>query len=70
MMQNAEIKAVYERYGTSMTGGCLQLAIQLPIIFALYRVILNIPAYVSAVRVYFDQIVTAIGGATAIEKVK
>ena len=69
MMQNAEIKAVYERYGTSMTGGCLQLAIQLPIIFALYRVILNIPAYVSAVRVYFDQIVTAIGGATAIEKV-
>ena len=69
MMQNAEIKAVYERYGTSMTGGCLQLAIQLPIIFALYRVILNIPAYVSAVRVCFDQIVTAIGGATAIEKV-
>lgn len=69
MMQNAEIKAVYERYGTSMTGGCLQLVIQLPIIFALYRVILNIPAYVSAVRVYFDQIVTAIGGTAAIEKV-
>ena len=69
MMQNAEIKAVYERYGTSMTGGCLQLVIQLPIIFALYRVILNIPAYVSAVKVYFDQIVTAIGGGSAIEMV-
>ena len=66
MRQQAEIKAVYERYGTSMTGGCLQLFIQMPIIFALYRVILNIPAYVSSVRVYFDNIVNAIGGESAI----
>ena len=69
MMQNAEIKAVYERYGTSMTGGCIQLVIQMPIIFALYRVILNIPAYVSSVRVYFENIVAAIGGSAAIEQV-
>lgn len=63
MMQNAEIKAVYEKYGTSMTGGCLQLLIQMPIIFALYRVILNIPAYVSSVKEYFSTVVTAIEGA-------
>ena len=69
MMQNAEIKAVYEKYGTSMTGGCLPLLIQMPIIFALYRVILNIPAYVSSVRVYFENIVTAIGGESAVAKV-
>lgn len=74
MMQNAEIKAVYEKYGTSMTGGCLQLLIQMPIIFALYRVILNIPAYVSSVKEYFSAVVTAIegsvgGSAAAIEKV-
>ena len=63
MMQNAEIKAVYEKYGTSMTGGCIQLLIQMPIIFALYRVILNIPAYVSSVKVYFSAVVTAIENA-------
>ena len=60
MMQNAEIKAVYEKYGTSMTGGCIQLLIQMPIIFALYRVILNIPAYVSSVKVYFSAVVDKI----------
>ena len=69
MMQNAEIKAVYERYGTSMTGGCLQLVIQLPIILALYRVIQNIPAYVSGVKIYFTQIIDAIGGSAAIDQI-
>ena len=44
MMQNQEMKALYEKYRTSMTGGCLQLIIQMPILFALYQVILNIPA--------------------------
>ena len=66
MMQNAEIKAVYDKYGTSMTGGCLQLVIQMPIILALYQVILNIPAYVPSVKQYFTNIVTAIGGESAI----
>ena len=33
-----------------MTGGCLQLIIQMPILFALYRVIMNIPAYVQPVK--------------------
>lgn len=63
MMQNAEIRAVYEKYGTSMTGGCVQLLIQMPIIFALYRVILNIPAYVPSVKEYFTNVVNAIAGA-------
>lgn len=56
--QNVEIQAVYEKYGTSMTSGCLPMLIQLPILFALYRVIYNIPAYVPSVRVYFDNVVT------------
>jgi YidC/Oxa1 family membrane protein insertase len=60
MKMNVETKAVYEKYGTSMTGGCLQLVIQLPILLALYRVIYNIPAYVSSVKVYFMQVVYAI----------
>ena len=43
-VMNPEIQAVYEKYGTSMTGGCLPLLIQMPILLALYRVIYNIPA--------------------------
>ena len=69
MLQQAEIKAVYEKYGVSMTGGCGQLIIQMPIIFALYRVILNIPAYVASVKIPFQNIVDAIGGDTAIDAV-
>ena len=56
--QNVEIQAVYDKYGTSMTSGCLPMLIQLAILFALYRVIYNIPAYVPSVRVYFDNVVT------------
>lgn len=58
LKMQAETKAVYERYGTSPTGGCLQLIIQLPIIYALWRVINNIPAYVASVKAVFMNIVT------------
>lgn len=59
--QNVEIQAVYEKYGTSMTGGCVQLVIQMPILFALYQVIYHIPAYVQSVKAVFENVVTAIG---------
>ncbi len=64
--QQAEIKAVYEKYGTSMTGACGQLLIQMPILFALYRVIMNVPAYVPAIKERFMNIVDAMGGTNAI----
>lgn len=60
MKMKVETDAVYEKYGTSMTGGCLQLIIQMPILFALYRVIYNIPAYVSTVKDYFMNVVYSI----------
>lgn len=53
-----ETKAVYAKYGTSPTGGCLQLIIQLPILYALFRVINNIPAYVASVKDVFMNIVS------------
>ncbi len=53
LMMNEETKAVYAKYGTSPTGSCLFLIIQMPILFALYRVIDNIPAYVSKVKDIF-----------------
>ena len=45
-----ETKEVYAKYGVSQTGSCLQLLIQMPILFALYRVIYQIPAYVTIVK--------------------
>ncbi len=53
MKMNEETKAVYEKYGTSPTGGCLTMIIQLPIMFALYRVIYKIPGYVSKIKGLF-----------------
>ena len=50
MNMQAETKAVYEKYGTSPTGGCLTMLIQLPIMVALYRVIYKIPGYVTKIR--------------------
>lgn len=58
--QNVEIQAVYEKYGTSMTGGCVQLAIQMPILLALLQVIYRIPAYVQDVKVALEPVVSAI----------
>jgi len=45
--QQAETQAVYSKYGASPMGGCLPLLISLPIMFALYRIIYSIPAYVT-----------------------
>ena len=43
MAMNEEQKEVYAKYGVSPSGSCIQLLIQMPILFALYRVIYNIP---------------------------
>lgn len=39
MKMQEETKLVYEKYGTSPTGGCLGSLIQFPILFALWPVI-------------------------------
>lgn len=55
-----ETQIVYEKYGVSPTGSCVQLLIQMPIFLALYRVINNIPAYVSSVKDEFMPVVNGI----------
>lgn len=54
MKMNQEMQAIYEKYGTSPTGGCLTLLIQLPILLALYGVISQIPVFIPEVGSYFD----------------
>ena len=60
MKMQEETQAVYQKYGVSATGSCVQLAIQIPILFALYQVIQNIPAYVGSVYNVFNGVCTKI----------
>lgn len=52
----AETMEVYNKYGASPTAGCLPLLISLPIMFALYRIIYNIPSYVDSVGDLFMKV--------------
>ena len=49
MKMNQETQDIYAKYGISPFGGCLPLLITMPIIFALYNVIRNIPYYVNGI---------------------
>ena len=50
MAMNAEQKAVYEKYGTSPTGGCMPMLLQMCILLAVYGVVSNIPSHIGAVE--------------------
>lgn len=52
-----ETQAVYAKYGVSPSGSCVQMLIQMPILFALYRVIYAMPAYVSQIKDAFFPLV-------------
>lgn len=73
LKQQEEMQIVYDKYGTSMSSGCLPLLIQMPILFALYPVIQNIPNYVRGVReVYMpvvEQIMATNGFQSIMEKI-
>lgn len=59
---NQETQMVYEKYGVSPTGSCVQLLIQMPILFALYRVFYNIPAYIGSIKNNFIELANGIIG--------
>lgn len=60
MKMQAETREIYAKYGVNPTGSCLQLLIQMPILFALYRVIYAIPAYVGKVKEAFFPLVDSL----------
>lgn len=45
-----ETTKLYQDYNVSPFGGCLPLMIQMPILFALFAVLRNIPAYIGQVK--------------------
>lgn len=74
MAMQQETSEVYAKYGVSPTGSCLQLLIQMPILFALYRVIYAMPAYVSKIKEAFfplvDKLIAQEGSAEFIQGFK
>ena len=59
-MQNREIREVYSKYGASQTGGCIQILIQLPILFALYNVFRNLPLYLTRLNTRLGEVLSSI----------
>ncbi len=59
---NEETQMVYQKYGVSTMGSCVQLLINFPIMLAMYQVIRNIPAYVSSVKAVYTPLVDKIMG--------
>ncbi len=71
MAMNNEIQAVYGKYGISPAGSCLFIIIQMPILFALYRVIYQMPGYVAKIKQAFYPLVSSIAANDqAVELVK
>ncbi len=61
-----ETQALYAKYGVSMTGSCLPMLIQLPLLLSVYQVILYIPGYINKIREIFEGLagkIMAIDGA-------
>ncbi|MCR5144373.1 MAG: YidC/Oxa1 family membrane protein insertase [Lachnospiraceae bacterium] len=58
--QQEETQRVYDKYGVSTMGSCVQMLIQMPILLALYRVFYNVPAYITSVKGIFTNLVDGI----------
>ncbi len=57
-----ELSQLYQANGVSPFGGCLPMLIQMPIIFALFQVLRNVPSYILHVKDIFSNIAASIVG--------
>lgn len=69
MKMNEENQAIYDKYGVSPSGSCVQLLIQMPILLAMYRVVYNIPAYVGSVKEIYTPLVDKITSVSGYEDI-
>ena len=63
----AEQQDIYAKYGVSASGSCVQSLLSLLILFPLYRVIYNVPAYVTRVK---ETLMPAVEGIMSVENYK
>lgn len=66
---NEEMQMVYQKYGVSTMGSCLQLLINFPIFIAMYQVVRNVPAYVSSVKDVYIPLVEKIVNTDGFQKI-
>lgn len=69
LKQQEELNILYEKYGTSPTGGCLPMLIQMPLLFSFYPVIQNIPKYVDGVKDVYMPVVNQIMATDGYQKI-
>ena len=69
LKQNEEMNAIYEKYGTSPTGGCLPMLLSTAILFALYPVIQFIPDHVQRVKDVYMPVVEKIMSMDGFQKI-
>ena len=69
LKQQDEMNALYEKYGTSPTAGCLPMLIQMPILFALYPVIRDIPNYVTSVKNVYMPLIEKLTATSGYQKI-
>jgi len=69
MKQQEETNAVYEKYGTSMSSGCLPMFASTAILFGLYPVIMFIPNHVQRVKDVYMPVVEKIMSIDGFQKI-
>ena len=69
MKQQEETNAVYEKYGTSMSSGCLPMFASTAILFGLYPVIQFIPNHVQRVKDVYMPVVEKIMSIDGFQKI-
>lgn len=60
-----EMMKVYKENNISMSGGCLPLLIQMPILFALYNVIRKPLTYIKGIDLYAEPVIESVKGVMA-----
>lgn len=69
LKQQDEMNAIYEKYGTSPTGGCLPMLLSTAVLFALYPVIQFIPDHVQRVKDVYMPVVEKIMSINGFQKI-
>ena len=69
LKQQEEMNAVYEKYGTSMSSGCLPMFASTAILFGLYPVIMYIPNHVQRVKDVYMPVVEKIMSIDGFQKI-
>lgn len=67
--QQQEMKFVYDKYGTSPMGGCTTMLVQMPVLFGMYAVIRNVPAYVSSIKDLYQPLAEQIINTSGFQKI-